>query len=593
MHHPTTGPHINFDRSSCTVLLVSVRPLLFSRLVLRISFSTTPLIVCLSGVYFFSLLIAHFSSFSIVFLSKSASNMFNRTAEYITHGARSIGPLAKLQPEQRRRVEKSSEKIGRVLGEMPIIDIIPLSPRAVDGIASGVGELKQGKKGGKWKKKAFSPPVLRLKLTPLRRKSTWLGPRTPRTPRTPRADARPSRRSVKPVPDFDLAEPMSYVDLIPRPAVRMSQARYVANIFAVTGWVGERAMCCSAQQDVLFLSPLPPVSPFSPIETAVALEQQYQTLRHLACGLPDTAAEKLPSVSEAIEPAKNVSSYLDLYRVANQSVREIDAASTVTDLATAYTAYTDATNPDDAYTAFIACTPVSARHHRRRSSSFSCAPRRPSALSNGTASPVPRSSFVVPHSASVYSFKDQPGRYTLVIKVPSPLTPSTLVPFPTNTANSSFTSRVCTFVLDTPRARRDTLETPGDDSCPLQKQQREARVRAVLEAMDKSVGPASTPSVPQTPARTPRGPYWVRQSYRISGQGSVRRRKSSARVPPTPRTVRRERRQGWGGEWRAGKMGAAVDGLREIKTPAPPVPPKEEEDAKVPPVPTKDFIIVQ
>ena len=156
--------------------------------------------------------------------------MFNRTAEYIAHGARSLGPLARLQPEQRRRVEKSSAKIGKVLGEMPIVDIIS-SPRAADGAMSEAQETKQGKKGGKSKKKGSSPPILRLKLTPLRRKSTRLVPRTPRS-----VDKRASRRSLKPVP---VVEPVSRVEVeslphfLPpgaRPAVRMSQTRYASDI---------------------------------------------------------------------------------------------------------------------------------------------------------------------------------------------------------------------------------------------------------------------------------------------------------------------------------------------------------------------------
>ena len=39
--------------------------------------------------------------------------------------------------------------------------------------------------------------------------------------------------------------------------------------------------------------------------------------------------------------------------------------------------------------------------------------------------------------------------------------------------------------------------------------------------------------------------------------------------------MRRERRQGWGGEWRQGGMGRAVEGLKEIKTPVPRVPEKD------------------
>ena len=354
--------------------------------------------------------------------------------------------------------------------------------------------------------------------------------------------------------------------------------------------------CNSSVEDALFLSPLPPISPFSPMATAAALEQQYQELRQLACAsqaMYNTSPEEIPPTVGALQRVKTVGSYLDLYRVANQSVREADGTSAIPDPNAAYAAYTDASNPDDAYTAYIACTPMSPHHRRRRSASFTHAPR-PSVLSND-ATPIPRSSFIVPHSASVYSFKDQPGRYTLVIKVPSPLSPTALAPFTsTSTANTGRLSRSRTFVLDTAKPTRSDilLETPGDESCPLQRQQREARARAVLEALAESAAPSSIPPAPQTPARTPHGPYWVRQSYRISGQGSVRRRKSSVRVPPTPRTVRREKRQGWGGEWKAGKMEAVVEGLKDIKTPAPRVA-RRLTDQEVPPVPVKDFIVIQ
>ncbi|KAI1792331.1 hypothetical protein LXA43DRAFT_1007649 [Ganoderma leucocontextum] len=344
--------------------------------------------------------------------------------------------------------------------------------------------------------------------------------------------------------------------------------------------IDERAyVLYSTPQDTLFLGPLSPMSPFSPIETFNSLEQQYQELRQLACisrGFHNTVVEEIPSVAEAVEQIKKVSSYLDLYRVANQSRRDVDATGAVTDLNTVHTAYTDATNPDDAYTAYIAYAPVSA-HHRRRSVSFSQVPR-PSMLSNG---------LYRPHSASVQSF-DGPGRYTLVIKIPSPFGPS----FSSSTANSTRMSRSRTFVLDTPQtAKRDMLlETPRDDTCPLQQQQREARVRAALEAIGDSAPPPAP--APLIAAQTPRGPYWVRQSYRISGQGSVRRRRSSIRVPPTPLTVRRERRQGWGGEWKSGKLGAAVEELMEIKTPAPRVS-RRLTNGEVPPVPMKDFIVIQ
>ena len=65
-------------------------------------------------------------------------------------------------------------------------------------------------------------------------------------------------------------------------------------------------------------------------------------------------------------------------------------------------------------------------------------------------------------------------------------------------------------------------------------------------------------------------------------------RRSGVRVPPTPRTISRERRQGWGGEWKLGKMATVVEGLKDIRTPAPPVP---EKEGVAPPVPEKEVVV--
>ena len=328
-------------------------------------------------------------------------------------------------------------------------------------------------------------------------------------------------------------------------------------------------------------------------------QQRYYGLRRLARvsrAFRDTVVEELPSIAQVTEQVNNVNSYLDLYRIASARPGESGEDAP---LGTAYTACTDVTDVEEAYTAYAVRTPVSARHARRRSSSLSRIQSR-SMSSAASASPVARTSFIVPHSASIYSVEDQPARYTLVINVPSPRTPALLVPYTASTTRSARMSQSYTVVLSVPHSlKRNTLpDTPADDDSPLQKQQREARARAALLsaltqsepqarsaalALDDAPTPqaqaqAQVPSAPRTPG--PRAPYWVRQSYRVSAHGYVRRthsysRRSGARVPPTPKTVRRERRQGWGGEWKAGKLAAAVEGLKEIKTPAPPVPEKD------------------
>ena len=104
--------------------------------------------------------------------------MFNRTAEYIAHGSRTLNPiLHKLRPEQRVRLEKSSKKVGQVLGEMPVIDVVPASPTASSNPTVNESlETTRGRKGRRDKAKGKTPPapVLRYKLAPTDRASTLI-----------------------------------------------------------------------------------------------------------------------------------------------------------------------------------------------------------------------------------------------------------------------------------------------------------------------------------------------------------------------------------------------------------------------------------
>ena len=323
-------------------------------------------------------------------------------------------------------------------------------------------------------------------------------------------------------------------------------------------------------------------------------EERYHGLRRLARvsrAFRDTIVEELPSLVQTAQQVDNVNSYLDLYRIATRSKR----MSRDSDV---YTACSVVTNIRSAYTA---CSVKS----RRRSSSLSYVQRR-SICTAGSVTPTARTSYIVPHSASVCSTADRPARYTLMIDVPSPRTPNVLVE--SRSAGSRLSHMSYTLVLNLPSKHTvDLPETPADEDAPLQKQQKEARARAaILSAMQPLAIPLD-PELPQpdvsptTPlpsasamkARTPRVPYWVRGSYRVSAHGYVRRthsysRRSGVRVPPTPRTIRRERRQGWGGEWKLGKMGTVVEGLKEIRTPAPPVP---EKEGVAPPVPEKEVVV--
>lgn len=60
--------------------------------------------------------------------------------------------------------------------------------------------------------------------------------------------------------------------------------------------------------------------------------------------------------------------------------------------------------------------------------------------------------------------------------------------------------------------------------------------------------PLKSPSSSKTPLKSPQAPYWV----------------GAKAQPKTPRTVRNERRQGWGGQWNMGNVGRVVDQLKEM-----------------------------
>lgn len=333
-----------------------------------------------------------------------------------------------------------------------------------------------------------------------------------------------------------------------------------------------------------------PLSPFSPIETTDMRQDRYYGLRRLASvsrAFRETIVDELPSIAQTVEDADNVNTYLDLYRIATKSKR-------LTRDSDAYTAYSPCVDPQSAYTA---CSLSS----RRRSVSFSHMQRR-SIYTARSATPTARTSFIVPHSvtpsartsfivpysATVCSAADRPEHYSVLIDIPTPV--RNAIVEPRTAASRRMSSMSYTLVLNVPPKRSGGFpETPADEDSPLQQQQKAARSRAAILAairpleMAELAQPDGTPSpLPTSQPKTPgaHAPYWVRSSYRVSAHDYVRRthsysRRSGLRVPPTPRTIRKERRQGWGGQWTQGKIATAVEGLKEIQTPAPRVPEKD------------------
>ncbi|KAI0828481.1 hypothetical protein BC628DRAFT_1337653 [Trametes gibbosa] len=479
---------------------------------------------------------------------------YNRAAaDYLLHGPRSFSPaLQNLDPEQRLRLAKSSQKIGKMLGQMPTIDVMPASPGA-DSLASTtmsfeVRPLTIRKKGGKSKRKLPPPPapVMRYRLPPV---NTW-------------NILVEDEEEVDPAPRRPIPAALN----LDSPGTTVAKNRQ--SVFPY-GYMNRTPLTPE------YLSPLTPISPLSPIKTPDIHEHRMQTLRRLARmsrAFRDTIVEELavpPANAAATPEVHNVKTYLDLYRMSVCPRR---------------------------------------RSHmppagRRRSRSVGGELQRRSVLSVYSAGT--RTSFVVPPSPSTGRHGER-GSYIIALGFPSAASPSPS-PFPSSTPTPTCVSHR---LPRTPFSAPSTPPAHGrllDDS-PLQQQQSVAQAKAVILGSDaqfmdsfrrgfqirtrrrasgKRVPGGTTTTTPSVVvvvspfaggAKSPKVPYWVRSASRAGGSGHVsaggsggvggsrRRRAGVSRPPPTPRTMRKERRQGWGGEWR--KMGVMVEKLREMETAA-------------------------
>ncbi|KAI0777470.1 hypothetical protein BD413DRAFT_601862 [Trametes elegans] len=430
--------------------------------------------------------------------------MLNRTADHIAHGPRGLSPaLQQLDPAQRLRLAKSSQKVGRMLGEMPVVDVYPATPKSAKApLASRppavpTRPLNWSKENGKSSRAPSHAPVLRYKQPTIRRPRkaipdtlTLVSPALPPipSPSTPRA----------PIPSLSTPRPPVLSPLTPRAQSYMSELKNCDTIR--TPFTPD------------YLSPLAPMSPLSPISTPDIQEHRLRSLRRLARisrAFRDTIVEELaiPCLGEANQDIGNVKTYLDLYRM---SVR------------------------------FPSRRPQASAGRRRSHSVGEPQPRLSVVDVRPVYSAGPRTSFILPSSTPSTQYTGSP--YFLALGSP-PL--------------SSYAPR-----------------SPTTDDSPLQQQQSVAQAKAVILGADAQLMDRFRQGfairAPPTPGRSPRVsmPYWVRSAYRARESmltpGAARRRRTASRPPPTPRTIRRERRQGWGGEWRQGKLGKVVEKLREV-----------------------------
>ncbi|CDO70208.1 hypothetical protein BN946_scf184942.g8 [Trametes cinnabarina] len=246
--------------------------------------------------------------------------MLSRTAEYAAHGPRSLSPaLHMLDPEQRLRIAKSSLKVGKMLGEMPLIDVVPASP--MDSVSSGMTScthvlpaswpLQDGRKGARFKRREPPPaPVLRYRLPPSQPQPLHSGVEEA---------VHPTRRPRKAIPhslDLPLPEPNPFSPWRNGHLRSVSRASRTLEKNELTPYSDTLRTPITPE----YISPLTPLTPLSPITTPDLHEHRLRTLGQLARrsrAFRDTLIGELPppSPGQPSRPLDSVKTYLDLYRI--------------------------------------------------------------------------------------------------------------------------------------------------------------------------------------------------------------------------------------------------------------------------------------
>ncbi|KAH9923840.1 uncharacterized protein B0H18DRAFT_955688 [Fomitopsis serialis] len=511
----------------------------------------------------------------------------------------------KLEPEQRSRILKSGQKVNKMLGATPVIDVVSPGKSALTPISTPRSALNASVLDGKRAPlRAFTAPsparrvhiattradtydnglkspVLQITVTSPSNENQDASAHTSKTTNAGRGIRRKKVPAALPLNQASRTE-----------ALPLSPFRY-ATLKAVKA---------------PSLSPVAPFSPFSPITVKKVEESKVEKLQNLeklaqysAVGIPQEMI--YPSFGQVEEKTEQITCFLDLYRMGTMGQVPGRSASLASGLHTAPVPVPEVTltSPTAAVTALLikrrgrANSRSSTGSMKRRSRSAGDFYSVTDALALESPSFGARMNSQL-HAASVLS---PVGTYSAFLAPPEPVLSAGRASFTSALFSPSIYSQISARSAEFPlspelvtspvqrqrtiaKARRSILT---DDAQRMATFRTRFGVRPLEFALPVTPLPlpmGPLPSPPMSPAppaevRSPRVPYWVKSSYRprdsthalelvnmrYDPEGKRRSAKRKT-VLPTPTTQRFERRMGWGGEWNQGGMANWVDSLKQL-----------------------------
>ncbi|KAH9846905.1 hypothetical protein C2E23DRAFT_890470 [Lenzites betulinus] len=467
------------------------------------------------------------------FSSKIQSRpMYNSAAaDYIAHGSRTLSPAQQnLDREQRLKLAKSSQKIGKMRGQILTIDILPASPGAYSIATTNlscepVQPLTVRKRGDKSERKLPLPPAQALhhKLPPVH---TW------NIPVEEGAKASLAPRKPGPIPA-------------------------ALNLVSPAGNEYESTLPYGYMRTPLTPEYLSPLTSLSYLETPDIHGHHIRRLARMSRALRDATVEErvIPSINGAAAPqVRDVNTYLDLYRMAvcprprsqKPPAGRRRSRSVGDEMQRLPVLTVSSASSGTSCSISSANSNAERQEHRDSDSVARSSPARASPLPTRRARPLP----------------PRPIHFARPLP-PTPPTPLDTPPVPARLRDSPLQQQQSAAHAKTAILGADT-QRMNSFMCgfPVRMRRRTSGKRL-----------PTTPTTPRTASGSPKSPvspkvpYWVRSAIRgsVSPGGSRRRRAGFklSRPPPTPRMIRKERRQGWAGDWRS--LGSAVEKLKEMQ----------------------------
>ncbi|KAL4251164.1 hypothetical protein ABKN59_004948 [Abortiporus biennis] len=442
--------------------------------------------------------------------------------------------LLGLEPEQRNRILYSGRKVEKILGASPSVEVTPPSPSTVLSplptslqTETSIMERLQGALASPFSPKTFvrsmtvpspattaapkygprpmGPPIMHFKVLPAHeshnRTVTGLKPRRKRPAALPLAQT--SR-----LPETSPMSPLRYGVLAPRPAKTP-------------------------------VSPTTLLDRLSPVTHITDKEVERQKMEKLARYLGESVPDELvyPSFGQIGEQADKVGSFLDLYR------SHASAATTEKDTGAQQPSLQEIIDAERSAEDLMRGSQVGGSSNRRtRSNTLRRSRSMGDFYTSAELLQTHRPYITSTQTRDDTSIQSQPANDEAIIRAhPSAIIEPVMVN--DDPVRLQRKRSVANIIVDD--AKHMTEYRLGFRSKPME---------LTLAPLPPPTGPLPPPPVSTSPlpsmqdlksAKTPRGPYWVKPTQ-VSD-------------PKTPRTVRTERRQGWGGAWNFWSMRESTD----------------------------------